>query len=164
MTNLHSLDGRYFILRSPVPGGGAALSRGKILGPLSEFVPVFLCEIIPADPRVLVVPTQTLLSLDALIGANLYESEILMIEDWRSMLISIEQTAKEIEARQRRAQRAADKRAEKIATEIVAAAKAEGEELEVEFIPAEPAALRKLMERLRGNDKPRRTDESGGDQ
>ena len=165
MTNMHSLTGRYFILRQNMPHGGAQITRGKILGQLSEFLPVYLCEIIPVDPRVLVVPTQTLLSLDSLIGANLYDSEILMIEDWRSMLIQIEQADKEIAARQRRAEREATKRAEKIATEIVAAAAAEGDDIEVEFVPAEPAALRKLMNKLRERGRlGRRETESPGDE
>ncbi len=146
---IQALTNKWFILRSPIPSGGAALSRGKILGPLSEFLPIYLVQVMPSDPRYLTVDTQSILSLEDLRGANLYDSEILMLEDWRSMLVQIQQTEKEIVARQRRSEREAERQAKKIAEEISAAAAASGQEIGVEFVPVDPGVMEKLFERLK---------------
>jgi hypothetical protein len=93
-----TITNKYFIQRQPVGHGGVVLTRGKILGQLSDIYPLYLAQIVPFDDGQLSVPCETILDVTDLKGAYFYTDEAIWQEEWRGVMTQMDQAAKEAKA------------------------------------------------------------------
>lgn len=110
MTANFTLTGKYFIQQDRSAGPQQiALMRGRILGPVEATadgpMPIYLCEIHPADESAMVIRTQTLLALAQLLQAWLYDDKVLWIEEWRQITARQDQTERQAKKRMAAARR-----------------------------------------------------------
>lgn len=85
-----SLTNKYFINTITHPGGQQSLMRGRILGPVHEMFPAYLCELHPADADALAVRNQILVPLDQLMGIYLYDDREIWLLEWARLKHAID--------------------------------------------------------------------------
>lgn len=127
MIGLRSITGKYFIQKEPQPSGDSGLvMRGRILGVIEgteNSLPIYLCELWPANDDELDVRTETPMALPQLLNAWLYDDRALFVEAWRKLIVD----SKKAEQAARRQAAAAEKKArEQFAEAIRGAASGAG--------------------------------------
>jgi len=97
-----SIAGKYFInaiAAAGAPPGSRALIRGKVIGPVaSEMSPFYLCDVYPASDREIAITTQTLLTLEQLVGVYFYDDQTTFDAAWRQMTTAIDSERRRVQA------------------------------------------------------------------
>lgn len=101
LTTRSPLPGKYFISSVQSPSG-AGVIRGRVIALVQDFMPFYLCELLPCDDDVIAVTTETVLALEQLVGVYLFSDRALFDAAWRQTKAQMEE--------QRQAQRQAQDR------------------------------------------------------
>lgn len=134
LTKSQSIAGKYFINSIAAGMGMQALIKGRVVGPISELLPLYLCDVYPVDDTQIAVTAQTILSAEQLIGVYFYDDKPLFDAAWVQM-------QKTLDAQRKQAERAEQARRRSNARQIAQALKDRGIQIVSANEPAELAAM-----------------------
>ena len=125
---LQSITSKYFIIR-PGPRNGPVM-HGQILGPMNDLGLFYLCDLYAVDPVNSYCPkSQSIIPIEALAGANLYDDRVIWLEEWRTIFAAITDASKAVEKVKRSNMRKFNQALKAGKVSIVAGDQVEGESL-----------------------------------